>query len=101
MTVDGTVQRDPSVKVGNVKSCIPAERCFTAVICSDAEQAGGAALRFPRSAGRHGDRPPASGSPAAGLFPAGRLDKDTVGLVIITDDEDFAHRMLVTEKRRS
>lgn len=29
-----------------------------------------------------------------GLFPAGRLDKDTVGLVLITDDGDFAHRML-------
>ena len=29
-----------------------------------------------------------------GLFPAGRLDKDTHGMVIITDDGDFAHRML-------
>lgn len=29
-----------------------------------------------------------------GLFPAGRLDKDTVGLVILTDDGDYAHRML-------
>lgn len=29
-----------------------------------------------------------------GLFPAGRLDKDTVGLVLITDDGDFAHRLL-------
>ncbi|MEG2073784.1 MAG: pseudouridine synthase [Angelakisella sp.] len=29
-----------------------------------------------------------------GLFPAGRLDKDTVGMVIITDDGDFAHRIL-------
>ena len=29
-----------------------------------------------------------------GLFPAGRLDKDTEGLVIITDDGDFAHRIL-------
>lgn len=29
-----------------------------------------------------------------GLFPAGRLDKDTVGLVLLTDDGDFAHRML-------
>ena len=28
------------------------------------------------------------------LFPAGRLDKDTHGLVILTDDGDFAHRML-------
>lgn len=29
-----------------------------------------------------------------GLFPAGRLDKDTEGLLIITDDGTFAHRML-------
>lgn len=29
-----------------------------------------------------------------GLFPAGRLDKDTVGLVLITDDGDYAHRLL-------
>ncbi|MBQ6152777.1 MAG: rRNA pseudouridine synthase [Ruminococcus sp.] len=33
-----------------------------------------------------------------GLFPAGRLDKDTVGLLIITDDGDFAHRMLSPKK---
>lgn len=29
-----------------------------------------------------------------GLFPAGRLDKDTVGLLILTDDGDFAHKIL-------
>lgn len=28
------------------------------------------------------------------LFPAGRLDRDTTGLLIITDDGDFAHKML-------
>lgn len=28
------------------------------------------------------------------LFPAGRLDKDTEGLLIITDDGQFAHKML-------
>lgn len=33
-----------------------------------------------------------------GLFPAGRLDKDTNGLLIITDDGDFAHRMLSPKK---
>ncbi|MDD6236134.1 MAG: pseudouridine synthase [Clostridiales bacterium] len=33
-----------------------------------------------------------------GLFPAGRLDKDTVGFVLITDDGDFAHRILSPKK---
>ncbi len=33
-----------------------------------------------------------------GLFPAGRLDKDTVGLVILTDDGEYAHRMLSPKK---
>lgn len=33
-----------------------------------------------------------------GLFPAGRLDKDTEGLLIITDDGDFAHRMISPKK---
>lgn len=29
-----------------------------------------------------------------GLFPAGRLDKDTTGFSLITDDGDFAHNIL-------
>ena len=36
-----------------------------------------------------------------GLFPAGRLDKDTTGLMIITDDGDFAHRILSPKKHVS
>ncbi len=32
------------------------------------------------------------------LFPAGRLDKDTTGLLIITDDGNFAHDMLSPKK---
>ena len=28
------------------------------------------------------------------LFPAGRLDKDTVGFMLITDNGDFAHKIL-------
>ncbi|MBR6044211.1 MAG: rRNA pseudouridine synthase [Ruminococcus sp.] len=30
----------------------------------------------------------------SGLFPAGRLDKDTEGFVLITDDGELAHKML-------
>ncbi|MBE6818933.1 MAG: 16S rRNA pseudouridine(516) synthase [Ruminococcaceae bacterium] len=33
-----------------------------------------------------------------GLFPAGRLDKDTVGFVLITDDGVFAHNILSPKK---
>ena len=32
------------------------------------------------------------------LFPAGRLDKDTTGLMLITDDGDFAHNILSPQK---
>ena len=30
----------------------------------------------------------------SGLFPAGRLDKDTEGFILITDDGELAHKML-------
>lgn len=33
-----------------------------------------------------------------GLFPAGRLDKDTRGFVLITDDGEFAHNILSPKK---
>ncbi len=33
-----------------------------------------------------------------GLFPAGRLDKDTTGFMIITDDGEFAHDILSPKK---
>jgi 16S rRNA pseudouridine516 synthase len=32
------------------------------------------------------------------LFPVGRLDKDTVGLVLLTNDGDFAHNTLSPKK---
>jgi 16S rRNA pseudouridine516 synthase len=33
------------------------------------------------------------------LFPVGRLDKDTTGLLIITNDGDFAHKLLAPNKK--
>ena len=32
------------------------------------------------------------------LFPVGRLDKDTTGLLIITDDGEFAHKVIAPNK---
>ncbi len=32
------------------------------------------------------------------IFPSGRLDKDTVGLIILTDDGDFCHKIISPEK---
>ncbi len=34
----------------------------------------------------------------AGLFPVGRLDKNTTGLLIVTDDGDFAHNVISPKK---
>ncbi|MCQ2451132.1 MAG: 16S rRNA pseudouridine(516) synthase [Clostridia bacterium] len=34
-----------------------------------------------------------------GLAPVGRLDKDTTGLLVITDDGDFAHRCIAPSKK--
>lgn len=39
-----------------------------------------------------------AGENIRGLFPVGRLDKDTEGLLLITNDGDLSHRMLSPKK---
>ncbi len=97
VTVDGTVCRDPSAKVDP-------ERRRIAV--------AGRVLRYRQYRYIMLNKPPGilcvSRDPKVktvvdlvpeplrtkGLFPAGRLDKDTVGLVLLTDDGAYAHRLL-------
>lgn len=35
----------------------------------------------------------------SGLFPVGRLDRDTTGILLITDDGDFSHRVIHPKKK--
>ena len=39
-----------------------------------------------------------SGIPIKDMFPVGRLDKDTVGLLLLTNDGDLSHRLLSPKK---
>ena len=102
VTVDGSVCRDPSAKVD------PDGRQITVA---------GRLLRYRQYQYIMLNKPPGilcvSRDPKArtvvdlvpeplrrkGLFPAGRLDKDTVGLVLLTDDGDYAHRVLSPRKQ--
>ncbi len=102
VTVDGSVCRDPAAKVDPDRMRI---------------DVAGESLRYRQHLYIMLNKPPGilcvSRDPKArtvvdllpdplrrkGLFPAGRLDKDTVGLVLLTDDGDYAHRILSPKKQ--
>ena len=101
VTVNGTVCRSPEQKINPEQDAVTVSG---QAVCAD----GHIYIMLNKPAGvvsatedKH-DRtvldilPPELKRP--GLFPAGRLDKDTEGLLIITDDGDFAHRMLSPRK---
>lgn len=101
VAVDGVVQRDPSAKAEPESAEIAVSgrtlhyRRYLYVMMN--KPAGLLCVsRDPRASTVIDLLPP--DLRRQGLFPAGRLDKDTVGLVIITDDGDFAHRMLAPKK---
>jgi len=96
VTVDGAVCRDPSVKYD--------ERCCITVAGQTLNYQKYVYIMLNKPAGilcvsRDPNVPTVVDLLPAemrrkNLFPAGRLDKDSVGLVLLTDDGDFAHRIL-------
>lgn len=101
VTVNGVVCRDPSVKV-NADTCrvtvAGEELCYRQFVYIMLNKPAGilCVSRDPRVPTVVDLLPPEM--KRKNLFPAGRLDKDTVGLVLLTDDGDLAHRLLAPKR---
>ena len=96
VTVDGEIVRDPACKTAEDAAITVDGKPFyyhrfvylmmnkpAGVLCVSSDPKRETVVDLVPAAWRRKD-----------LFPAGRLDRDTVGLVILTNDGDFAHRML-------
>ena len=97
VTVNGSPVKKADEKIDPEKDEIRVlgEPVTLAASCgADDEQAGRRALRLARSEAETVVDLLEPELYRRGLFPAGRLDKDTEGLLILTDDGDLAHRML-------
>lgn len=100
VTVDGVVHRDPSEKIDEtarvVVDGVPLQYQTYTYLMMNKPEGILCVSRDPKA------RTVVDLVPEVyrrkGLFPAGRLDKNTVGLVILTDDGDFAHRLLAPRK---
>lgn len=101
LTVNGRLLRDPSAKIDPDTAVLmvdgqPLRYQQHLYIMLNKPQGLLCVSRDPRQPTVLDLLPPAL--KRSGLFPAGRLDKDTVGLTLITDDGDFAHRMLAPRR---
>ena len=102
VTVDGAVARSAAEKYD----------VATATVCVDGEEVSCSAKRYLmlyKPAGLLSATEDARQSTVLdllpvqlrrqGLFPVGRLDKDTPGLLLLTNDGDFAHRVISPKHR--
>ncbi len=102
ITVNGTVVKDPSVKVDSEKDVIlldgkaPEFKKFVYIMLN--KPSGVVSATEDGAQKTVIDILPESFK-RDGLFPCGRLDKDTVGLVIITNDGVSAHKKLAPKSK--
>ncbi len=101
VAVDGTVQRDPASKLDPATVTVTLDGQAVAyhqyVYIMMNKPAGILCVSRDPKAPTVVDLLPEQWR-TRGLFPAGRLDKDTTGMVLLTDDGDYAHRMLAPKK---
>lgn len=97
VTVDGEICKDPSCKINpdTAAVCVNGEPIVYAkfvyymlhkpagILCVSRDPKAKTVVDLLAPAHRRRD-----------IFPAGRLDKDTTGLVLLTDDGELAHRIL-------
>lgn len=101
VTVDGVVVRDPAAKLDPKTAAVTldgqAVNYFKYLYIMLNKPSGILCVSRDPHAETVVDLLPAAWR-ARALFPAGRLDKDTTGMVLLTDDGDYAHRMLAPKK---
>lgn len=101
VTVDGETARDPGMQVDAEQSrvCLGGRAlCYKSVRHVMLHKPGGVltAARDPKQKTVMDLMPPMYA--AMGCMPAGRLDKDTEGLLVITSDGQLAHRIISPKK---
>ena len=96
VTVDGTVCRDPAAKIDPAVCQVEVARrlldCREHLYVMLNKPAGILCVSHDEKERTVVDLLPPDWR-RAGMFPAGRLDKDTVGLVLLTDDGEYGHRL--------
>ncbi len=101
VTIDGVIARDPALKIDPARANVALDgqaltyRRFVYIMMN--KPAGILCVSRDPKAPTVVDLLPAEWR-CRELFPAGRLDKDTTGMVLLTDDGDYAHRMLAPKK---
>lgn len=101
-SVNGQIAKDPGMQIDTDKDAVTwvgLPVAYKATICLMLNKPAG--LLSATEDSRDGTVLDLLEAPYSGmaLFPVGRLDKDTEGLLLLTNDGDLAHRLLAPKKK--